>query len=101
MSVFDWQSLLYPVLLIECIIAAIANAGIYIWINRSLPVIILVAVFVTLAASFAVLTLVTGRNPMLDINQFRPLIVWTRGALATILIVYIVAQFKRILSGGQ
>ena len=97
MSVFEWQGLIYPILLVESLLAAATNLGIYILVNRSANILVISAFFLVSSASFAVLTMVTGTNPILNIDQFRPLILHTRSAMAIILLVYVCLQAERIL----
>lgn len=96
MTVFDWQSFIYPLLVVLFLMAASCSIIIYILIHRSPNILASAVRDVITASTFVVLTLVTGSNPVLNIDQFRPLIVQTRIALAVAMATYLFFQVRRI-----
>lgn len=56
--------------------------------------------FLSFSFSMAILTMVTGEDPVYDINQFRALILHSRTFSIYILIICLYLQLERLLCGG-
>lgn len=77
-NVQHWMSLLYPVMTATSFMAMIVMLLYYISVR---PVRLVLATVFYLASEtvvLALLTLTTGAHPVLDIEQYRPLVAWTR-----------------------
>ena len=73
-----WMSLLYPVMTATSFMAMVVMLLYYISVR---PVRLVLATVFYLASEtvvLALLTLTTGAYPVLDIEQYRPLVAWTR-----------------------
>lgn len=96
---FYAMDLLYPALCAAALLYAFFLAGTYLFVERNVILLALAAFFLINSATFAVLAMVTGSAPLLDIVQFRSMIVVGRVALLCILSVCIWLQFVRIKRG--
>lgn len=96
MTIQAWMSILYPALA-ACSFGLIILASLF-WLTqrRTWLVAAQIIYFVTEFATFVLLTLVTGANPMYDIEQFRGWIVVSRGAMLVAMIFYGAHYWRRI-----
>lgn len=95
----DAQQLM-PMVYSALLVAALVMSGALVltwWlVDRSTVILLLAIYFLLQAFTFAALVLVVGTNPILDIERFRPLIVYGRIAMLTALIMCCYAQMDRI-----